>query len=88
MELGGPTSARGGCESQHLWQRLHLLQLKLQVATQDDVIDGVLVSVVTLVHHKQCEGWGHMGRAVNDASPALLPASLAPTASSLHRTSS
>lgn len=60
LELGGPTSAWGGCEPQDLGEGLCLLQLMFQVPAQDGIVDGVLVGVVTLVHHNQREFWGRV----------------------------
>lgn len=58
LERGGTASAWGGGETQHLWQRPGPLEFQLQVSAQDDVVDGVFVRVVTLIHHQQGEGWG------------------------------
>lgn len=56
LERGGAPSAWGSGETQHLWQRPGPLEFKLQVSAQDDVVDGVFVRVVTLIHHQQREG--------------------------------
>lgn len=63
IKCGGPSSAWGGCETQHLGQGTCPLEFMLQVPVQDDVVDSVFVRVVTLIHHKQGEGWGQTGEA-------------------------
>lgn len=73
VECGGPTSAWGGCETQHLGQGPCPLEFVLQIPAQDDVVDGIFVCVVTLIHDEQGEGWGVNAGESCDLCKALLP---------------
>lgn len=70
IELGGPASAWGGREAQHLGQGPCPLEFVLQIPAQDDVVDGVFVCVMALIHHEEREGWGHMGKNLCLQSPS------------------